>query len=117
MARAHTRHSNLGQGTAAAWVTVTVMASVTQCNCSDAGAVGGGSNRGGDKNWWQHWEKVIMALVTRQEGSDGPPQPLLVEWRLGKARESSAGISQGTSGTGLSIGAALGCGTGSHAAF
>ena len=35
-----------------------------------------------------------------EQGSDGPHQPLPVEWRLGKAKESSAGLSQGTSGTG-----------------
>ena len=39
-----------------------------------------------------------------------------MEWKLGKARENSAGLSQGTSGTGYSTGAALGCGKGSHAA-
>ena len=38
VAQAHTRQSNLGQGTAAAWVT----AGVTQCSCSDGGAGGGG---------------------------------------------------------------------------
>ena len=43
----HTRQSNLGQGTAAAWVTATVTAGVSQCSCSDAGACSGGSNRCG----------------------------------------------------------------------
>ena len=70
VARAHTRQSNLGQGMAAAWVTATVRAGVTQCSCSNAGAGSGGSNRGGDSNWWQHWEKkVIMARVTQGTGA------------------------------------------------
>ena len=47
---AHTRQSNLGQGTATAWVTATVTAGVTQCSCSDAGAGGEGSNRGGNSD-------------------------------------------------------------------
>ena len=52
--QARTRQSNLGQGTAAAWVTATVTAGVTRRSCSDAGAGGGGANRGGDSNWGQH---------------------------------------------------------------
>ena len=47
---AYTRQSNLGQGMAAAWVTVTVTAGVTQCSCSDAGTGDGGSNRGGSSD-------------------------------------------------------------------
>ena len=51
MARAHTRQSNLGQDTAAAWVTATVTAGVTQCSCSDAGANSGSLNRGGSSGY------------------------------------------------------------------
>ena len=51
MAWPHTQQSNLGQGTAAAWVTATVTDGVTQCSCSDAGAGSGGSNRGGSSGY------------------------------------------------------------------
>ena len=65
VARARTRQSMLGQGTATAWMTATMTAGMTQCSCSDASAGGGGANRGGDSNWWQHWEKVVMVWVAQ----------------------------------------------------
>ena len=45
-------------------------------------------------------EAVQGAHTETGPGLGWTTPPLLVEWRLGKARESSAGISQGTSGTG-----------------
>ena len=56
-----------------------------------------------DKKWYQDSllnQGTGSGDPKLDQGSDGPHQPLPVEWRLGKARESSAGLSQGMSGTG-----------------
>ena len=66
--RARRDREGSDSGTVAAWVTATVAAGVTQCSGSDAGSGGGGANRGDDSNWWQLWEKVVMARVAQGTG-------------------------------------------------
>ena len=62
---AHTRQSNLGQGTAAAWVTARVKAGVTQCSCSKAGAGSGSSNRGDNSGYGNQGSRAAGSGANR----------------------------------------------------